>query len=30
MPNAAVIKQIIEKSTENITAMSFAEGEELG
>ena len=30
MPNAVVSKTIIKKSTGNITAMSFAEGEELG
>ena len=29
MPNAVVSKTIIKKSTGNITAMSFAEGEEL-
>ena len=30
VPNAVVSKTIIKKSTGNITAMSFAEGEELG
>ena len=30
MPNAVVSKTIIKKSTGNITAMSFAEGEEVG
>src|SRR5436853_4130865 len=30
MPNAVVSKTIIKKSTGNITAMSFAEGEEMG
>jgi quercetin dioxygenase-like cupin family protein len=30
MPNAVVSKTIIKKITGNITAMSFAEGEELG
>lgn len=30
MPNAVVSKTIIKKTTGNITAMSFAEGEELG
>jgi quercetin dioxygenase-like cupin family protein len=30
VPNAVVSRTIIKKSTGNITAMSFAEGEELG
>ena len=30
LPNAVVSKTIIKKTTGNITAMSFAEGEELG
>lgn len=30
VPNAVVSKTIIKKTTGNITAMSFAEGEELG
>ena len=30
LPNAVVSKTIIKKTTGNVTAMSFAEGEELG
>src|SRR6478736_8311707 len=30
VPNAVVSKTIIKKSTGNVTAMSFSEGEELG